>query len=128
MLFPSNGDESGVFVLVLLSAEPGAAGPCGRPVLCLDGRPLTVSAVSPYTDGWEVSRPLPKSFQSLVPTLHPEESAGKKKNNKNKGAALLAPPASLEGGANPETGTDGLNLKCSLLKYQETEDGRRIIL
>lgn len=120
MLFPSNGD-----VLVLLSAEPGAAGPCGRPVLCLDGRPLTVSSVSPYTDGWEVSRPFPKSFQSLVPTLHPEES---KKNNKNKGAALLAASASLEGGANCETGTDGLNLKCSLLKYQETEDGRRIIL
>lgn len=33
-------------------------------LLCLDGRPRAVSAVSPYTDGWEVSRPFPKSSPS----------------------------------------------------------------
>lgn len=53
---------SGVFALLslCLSAEPSAAGPRGCPVLYLAGRLLTVSAVSPYTDEWEVSRPFPK--------------------------------------------------------------------
>lgn len=53
---------SGVFGLLslCLSAEPSAAGTRGCPVLYLAGRLLTVSAVSPYTDEWEVSRPFPK--------------------------------------------------------------------
>lgn len=53
---------SGVFGLVslCLSVEPSAADPRGCPVLYLAGRLLTVSAVSPYTDEWEVSRPFPK--------------------------------------------------------------------
>lgn len=53
---------SGVYGLLslCLSVEPSAAGPRGCPVLYLAGRLLTVSAVSPYTDEWEVSRPFPK--------------------------------------------------------------------
>lgn len=47
-------------VSLCLSVESSAAGPRGCPVLYLAGRLLTVSAVSPYTDEWEVSRPFPK--------------------------------------------------------------------
>lgn len=59
----SNGDEWGVWSALALSVcllSRAAAGPRGCPVLYLAGRLLTVSAVSPYTDEWEVSRPFPK--------------------------------------------------------------------
>lgn len=79
-----------------LSAELSAAGPRGYPVLYLAGRLLTVSAVSPYTDEWEVSRPFPKlSF--------PRSDASSRGMAKKTRAP---PPASLKGKASTETGIE----------------------
>lgn len=89
---------SGVFGLLslCLSVEPSAAGPRGCPVLYLAGRLLTVSAVSPYTDEWEVSRPFPKlSF--------PCSKASSRGMAENYSAC---PPASLKGSANTKTGME----------------------
>lgn len=62
---------SRVFGLVslTLSVKLNTAGPRGCPVLYLAGCLLTVSAVSPYTDEWEVSRPFPKAFIPLFQLL-----------------------------------------------------------
>lgn len=109
---------SGVFGLVslCLSVEPSAAGPRGCPVLYLAGRLLTVSAVSPYTDEWEVSRPFPKlSFPCS--------------NASSRGMAekTRAPPPAHQPpsrGAPTARRARRLNLKCSLQRGRKREGER----
>lgn len=89
----SNRDEWGVWSALALSVcllSRAAAGPRGCPVLYLAGRLLTVSAVSPYTDEWEVSRPFPKlSF--------PCSNASSRGMAEKTRVPTTAPPASLKG-------------------------------
>lgn len=110
---------SGVFGLVslCLSVEPSAASPRGCPVLYLAGRLLTVSAVSPYTDEWVVSRPFPKlSF--------PCSNASSRGMAEKTRAPPPARRPSLRGSANAETGMEA-KFKMLPSKGGRTRDGER---
>lgn len=95
-----------------LLSRAECCGPMRLSVLCLAGRLLTVSAVSPYTDEWEVSRPFPKlSF--------PRSNASSRGMAEKTWAP--SPARQLPSRAAPTLtlGMAGLNLKMLPLKGEE---------